>query len=117
MHGRTGLKQQLEDLKDDVKIKNDILRYLGFRAQESSWEDRFKRAAKNYLQSNTNVRIFGFMVRDVQPNQDDLRVRVTKLSNDQHADMVIKLLALYLPQNSIGSLSSMVVHSRSGGAV
>ena len=117
MHGRTGLKQQLEDLKDDVKIKDDIFRYLGFRAQKSSWEDRFKRAAKNYIQSKTNVRVFGFLVRDVEPNQDDLRVRVTKLAKDQYADMVIELLALYLPQSSIGQLSSTVVSSRSGGAV
>lgn len=117
MHGRTGLKQQLEDLKDDVKIKDDIFRYLGFRAQKSSWEDRFKRAAKNYIQSKTNVRVFGFLVRDVEPNQDDLRTRVTKLAKDQHADMVIELLALYLPQNSIGQLSNSVVSSRSGGVV
>jgi len=27
MYGRTGLKQQLEDLKDDVKIKDDILAF------------------------------------------------------------------------------------------
>lgn len=117
MHGRTGLKQQLEDLKDDVKIKDDIFRYLGFRAQKSSWEDRFKRAAKNYIQSKTNVRVFGFLVRDVEPNQDDLRTRVTKLAKDQHADMVIELLALYLPQNSIGQLSNKVVSSRNGGVV
>jgi len=117
MHGRTGLKQQLEDLKDDVKIKDDILRYLGVRAQGSSWKDRFKRAAKNYIQSETNVRVFGFLVRDVEPNQDDLRVRVTKLAEDQHADMVLELLALYLPQNSIGQLSNKVVSSRNGGAV
>lgn len=117
MHGRTGLKQQLDDLKDDVKIKDDIFRYLGFRAQKSSWEDRFKRAAKNYIQSKTNVRVFGFLVRDVEPNQEDLRTRVTKLSTDQHADMVIELLALYLPQNSIGQLSNKVVSSRNGGVV
>lgn len=117
MYGRTGLKQQLEDLKDDVKIKDDIFRYLGFRAQKSAWEDRFKRAAKNYIQSKTNVRVFGFLVRDVEPNQDDLRTRITKLAKDQHADMVIELLALYLPQNSIGQLSNKVVSSRNGGVV
>ncbi|MDY6823972.1 MAG: hypothetical protein SWH68_09320 [Thermodesulfobacteriota bacterium] len=117
MHGRTGLKQQLEDLKDDVKIKDDIFRYLGFRAQQSAWEDRFKRAAKNYIQSKTNVRVFGFLVRDVEPNQDDLRARVAKLAKDQHADMVIELLALYLPQDSIGQLSNKVLRSRNGGVV
>jgi len=42
---------------------------------------------------------------------------VTGLASDQHADMVIELLALYLPQNSIGQLSSTVVSGRSGDAV
>lgn len=117
MHGRTGLKQQLENLKDDVKIRDDIFRYLGFRAKKSSWEDRFKQAAKNYIQSKTNVRIFGFLVRDVKPNKDDLRTRVTKLAKDQYADMVIELLALYLPHKSIEKLSNKVVSSRNEGVV
>ncbi len=117
MYGRTGLKQQLEDLKYDVQIKDDIFRYLGFRAQRSAWKDRFKRAAKNYIQSKTNIRVFGFMVRDVEPNKDDIHTRVTKLAKDQHADMVIELLVLYLPQDSIGQLSDKVVSSRHGGVV
>ena len=117
MHGRTGLKQQLEDLKDDVKIKDDLVRYLGHRGTTASWKNRYQNAAKNYIQSKTNVRVFGFLVRDVEPNQDDLRTRVTKLAKDQHADMVIELLALYLPQSSIGQLSSKVVSGRNGGVV
>jgi len=117
MHGRTGLKQQLEDLKDDVKIKDDLVLYLGHRATTASWKSRYQNAAKNYIQSKTNVRIFGFLVRDVEPNQDDLCTRVTKLAKDKHADMVIELLALYLPQNSIGQLGSKVVIGRNGGVV
>ncbi len=117
MYGRTGLKQQIEDLKDDVKIKDDLVMYLAHRAKTATWKTHYRNAAKNYIKSKTNVRIFGFLVRDVQPNQDDLRVRVTKLSKNQHADMVIELMALYLPQNSIGELSSKVVSSRNGGVV
>jgi hypothetical protein len=29
MHGRTGLKQQLEDLRDEVSIRDDLVKYLG----------------------------------------------------------------------------------------
>ncbi len=104
-------------LKDDVKIKDDIFRYLGYRAQTSAWKEQFQQAAKNYIQSNTNIRVFGFLVRDVEPNQDDLRIRVDKLAKDQHADMEINLLALYLPLGSIGQLSNKVVSSRDGGVV
>lgn len=115
MHGRTGLKQQIEDLKDDVNIKDDLVKYLAHRATSASWKSRYQSAAKNYIRSKTNVRIFGFLVRDVEPNQDDLRVRTTKLSENQYTDMVIELLALYLPQNSIEQLSNKVVGNRNGG--
>ena len=117
MHGRTGLKQQLEDLKDDVKIKDDLVKYLGYRALNSSWKLRYQNATKNYLRSKTNVRVFGFLVRDVKPDEDDLRVRVNKLAQHQLPNMVIELLAVYLPENSIASLSAKVVRSRNGGAV
>lgn len=117
MHSRTGLKQQIEKLKDDVKIKNDLVLYLGYRATTASWKSRYENAAKHYLQSRTNVRVFGFLIRDVAPNQEDLFTRVIELAKDQHADMVIELLALYLPQSSIGQLASKVVSGRNGGVV
>ena len=117
MHGRTGLKQQLEDLKNDVKIKDHLVRYLGYRAETAPWRHRYKCAFTNYLKSATNVRIFGFLVRDVEPNKNDLSVRVTKLAQDHHEDMVIELLAIYLPQNSIGQLSNKLTSGRGRGAV
>lgn len=115
MHGRTGLKQQLEDLKDDIKIKDDLVKYLGYRATNAPWQSRYQNAAKKYLQNKHNVRVFGFLVRDVDPHEDDLRVRVEKLSQNTHSGMVIELLAVYLPSNSISTLSQKVVSSRSGG--
>lgn len=116
MYGSTGLKQQLEDLKDDVKTKDTLIRYLAFRAQNPLWKDKFRRAIKNYMKSPTNVRIFGFMVRDVKPNKRDLHFGVKELSKNKHADMVIELLVLYLPPDSIGVLSSKVINSRNGDA-
>jgi len=117
MYGRTGLKKQVEDLKDNIKIKDDLVLYLGYRAKTATWERYYQNAAKNYLRSKTNVRVFGFLVRDVSPNEDDLRVRVEKLSLDQHSDMLIELLAVYLPHNSISTLSNKVMNSRNGSAV
>lgn len=109
IYGSTGLNQQLGNLKDDVKVRDEIVKYLGFRTQNSSWEDVFKYAAKNYIRCKTNVRIFGFLVRDVRPNQKDLNFPVNQLSKNKHTKMVIELLALYLPSESIGKLSSKVV--------
>jgi len=116
IYGRTGLKRQLEDLKDSTKIKDDLLKYLGYRAGTSAWESKYQEAAKKYIRSKTNVRVFGFLVRDVKPHQDDLRVRVNKLAKDAHADMKIELLAVYLPAGSISTLSSKVMTYRKGSA-
>ncbi len=116
MHGRTGLKQQIEDLKDSTKIKDDLVKYLGYRAGTATWKSRYQNAAKKYIQSKTNIKVFGFLVRDVNPHEDDLRARVEKLSQNAHSDMNIEMLSVYLPANSISTLSTKVVDSRNGGA-
>jgi hypothetical protein len=116
MHGRTGWKRQLEDLKDSTKIKDDLVKYLGYRASAAAWKGQYQGAAKKYIRSKTNVRVFGFLVRDVEPHLDDLRVRVNRLAKDAHADMTIELLAVYLPTGSISTLSSKVMTYRNGGA-
>ncbi len=116
MHGRHGLKQQLEAIKDDTKIKDDLVKYLAYRAATAEWKSRYREAAKRYLQSNTAVRVFGFLVRDVEPHQDDLRARVDKLSRGAHVDMKIELLAVYLPVGSIPTLRAKVTELRKGGA-
>ena len=116
IYGRTGLKRQLEDLKDSTKIKDDLVKYLGYRAAAASWKGQYQEAAKKYIRSKTNVRVFGFLVRDVEPHQDDLRVRVNRLAKDAYADMKIELLAVYLPAGSISTLSSKVMTYRKGSA-
>ena len=114
MYGREGLKQQLEDLKDSIKIKNDLVVYLMHRAVNAVWKDQFINAYTRFEQSITNVHIFGFLVRDVKPNEKDLGTRVVKLAENAYTDMVIQLFAMYLPENSISTLSEKVVSSRSG---
>ncbi len=116
MHGRTGLKQQLEDLKDSSKIKDDLVKYLGYRAITAVWKERYRSAARKFLQDKNAVRVFGVLIRDVAPHQDDLRVRVEKLGQDIQGNMKIELLAIYLPTGKISSLSSMVMACKAGGA-
>jgi hypothetical protein len=116
MHGRTGLKQQLEDLKESSKIKDDLVKYLGYRAVTAAWKEQYQNAARNFLQDKNAVRVFGVLIRDVAPHQDDLRVRVEKLGQDMQGNMKIELLAIYLPMGKISSLSSTVMASKAGGA-
>jgi hypothetical protein len=82
MHGPKGLKQQLEDLRDNASVRNDLMKYLGHRATNASWKGQFQRAAMRYLANTNDVRVFGLMVRDVPSHQDDLQVRISKLGSN-----------------------------------
>lgn len=104
MYGRSGLKRQLEDLKDDSEIRTALIRYLAHRAVNSSWADDFRHAFLRYISSNRSAcSIFGILIRDVTPHLDDLRARVDKLGPDCWSPLTIELLAIYLPQKSIES--------------
>lgn len=115
VYGRTGLKQQLEDLRDKIGIRNDLFKYLGHRAKNATWRDRFKAASKRYLNNTSDVRLFGVLVRDVEPNVDDVRVRVEKLGNGCPVGTQIELLALYLPTGAIGTLATQTLAIQAGG--
>lgn len=114
-HGRHGLKQQMEDLCDRQEIRDDLIKYLAHRAIQATWQDRFRSAASVYLRDPCEVRIYGFLVRDVPPHEDDLRARVSSLGRSCPASTVIELLALYLPQGRIASLGSLVMAARRNG--
>lgn len=114
-YGRHGLKQQMEDLRDRSEIRDDLVKYLAHRAVNATWKERFQSAASVYLRDNSDVRIFGLMVRDVPPSEDDLRVRVTRLGQNCPTSTVIELLALYLPQGRIATLGIQVVTTRQSG--
>ncbi len=115
VYGRTGLKQQLEDLRDKVCIRNDLLKYLGHRAKNAAWLDRFKAASKRYLNNTSDVKLFGMLVRDIEPNVDDVRVRVEKLGDGCPAGTQIELLALYLPTGAISNLATQALAAQAGG--
>lgn len=114
-YGRHGLKQQMEDLRDRREVRDDLVKYLAHRAVSSSWKDRFRSAAGTYLRNSCDVRIYGVLVRDVTPHEDDLRARVNHLEQDCPASMGIELVALYLPEGSISTLGAQVRALRSDG--
>lgn len=115
MHGRTGLKQQLEDLRDREDIRDGLVKYLGHRARNAAWEGRYRNASRRYLNNSSDVRVFGILVRDVPPHEDDLRVRVSKLGEKCAKTTVIQLFALYLPPKGIAGLGAKVLASRKAG--
>ena len=117
MYGPMGLKQQLEDLRDHEAVRDGLLRYLGHRARGAAWRSRFERASRRYLQNKSDVQLYGVLIRDVPPDEDDLRARVRNLAQDCPDESFIELLALYLPDGCIHGLGKVVVAKRTGGAV
>ena len=114
MYGRTGLKQQLEDLRDCTSIRDDLFKYLGYRAKGAAWLQRFRRAGKRYLVNKSDVRLFGFLVRDVSPHKDDVRVRVESLGKGCPDGTRIELIALYLPVGRLEGIGDAAVAARAG---
>ena len=114
MYGRTGLKQQLEDLRDSTTIRDDLFKYLGHRAKGAVWMKRFQRAGKRYLVNKSDVRLFGFLVRDVSPHKDDVRVRVERLGKGCPDGTRIELIALYLPVSRLEGIGDDAIAARVG---
>lgn len=115
MYSRTGLKKQLEDLRDRERIRDDLLKYLCHRAKSAPWRSRFESACRRYLQDKADVHLYGVLVRDVEPHEDDLRVRVTNLGKGCPEKTCIELLALYLPKDSIAGIGAGLVSQRARG--
>ena len=115
VHGSGGLSRQLKDLRDCKSLRDDLFRYLAYRAVGASWRPRFETASRRYIQESA-VRIYGFLVRDVPPQVRDLRSTVERLGQDRPDGTVIELLALYLPDGYISGMGRAVGATRSGGA-
>ncbi|MDG6895135.1 hypothetical protein [Volucribacter amazonae] len=117
MVGRSGLQSQIEDLKDNDETKCTLMNYLAFRSRGQDWENYFKRAAQKFLKCSKNIRIFGVLIRDVQPNERDIKNRINNLVKNQYSETYIELLALYLPSQSISQLSRKIMQYKNGGVI
>lgn len=106
MHGRHGLVQQLESIRDSKDVKDDLVKYLGHRTPGTECQNHYKEAAYRYLADSTDVSLFGVLVRDVEPRTHDLRNRAEVLASGCPAQTSIELTAIYLPENSIPGIGN-----------
>lgn len=105
----TSLGTQLHGLRDDRKVKNALCKYLGHHAARADWEHMYKSAAKRYLCSDTtDVAVYGVLVRDIVPNASDISGRARALAANCPQKTDIEMYALYLPLNTISTLSDRV---------
>ena len=106
MRGTSGLPQQLRELRDDGALHEDLIRYLLFRCAQGPLQERFAAAARRYLASPSGFRLYGVLVRDVAPDDRDLRGAVSWLGRECPAVGQIEVLGLYLPAGRIGSFAA-----------
>jgi hypothetical protein len=108
MYGRHGLIQQLESLRDQVGVKDHLVKYLTHRASNATWKPKHKEAARRYLANPSDVALFGVLVRDVAPKEDDLRTRAMAMAKGCPRLTSVQLTAMYLPPKSIYRIGKRV---------
>lgn len=108
IYGEKGLSKQLQNLRDDETLRSKLVLYLAYRAKNASWLRRFKNAASRFLADTRDIKLFGFLVRDVRPDKRDLESSVDTLGENHSQTMLIELIALYLPFNTISELGSTI---------
>ena len=113
LHGEDGLILQLSKLRDDRSARDDLVRYLGYRAVSASWNSDFKDAVGRYLKDSTDVAVFGMLIRDVPPDTRDLHSATSKLASGDPSRLRIEFLAIYVPAGSLRIAA--VASPRSGG--
>lgn len=101
LYGRSGLVNQLKNLKNDERVRNNIVRYIGFKVANLPKGDEFRidfeTALKVYLRNKKLVQLFGVLVRDTMSNEKDLKSRFQALDEELDEAMGLKLVALYVP--------------------
>lgn len=110
-----GLNRQMTNLRDMGSIREDLFKYLGIRAKHAEWKPRFQAAGKRFLENNSDVQIYGVLVRDVKPNVKDIQKGVDELADDCPGKTRIEFLAVYIPCGEIANLGDKMVSQRSEG--
>lgn len=114
MSGRNGhLGHQIDKLANDLEIINTLLNWLLPRCKNTDYETWFNAAVTLYFNSgNKAVTLFGVLIRDTTPNENDLNGRGKTLGESITSPTTCTLLGLYLPCK-IAQLPEMV---KGGGA-
>ena len=98
MYGRSGMANQLDKLADDLGLLHTLLRWLFPRCKGTAHESNFNHAVIRLLESgNRAVALFGILIRDTEPNTQDLCSRGRHLAGRLQAPTSCCLKALHLP--------------------
>lgn len=116
VRGPDGLAQQLRELRNSKDYRYAQVRYLARRADLADWFEQFESACERCMRDDLDVRLFGCLIRDVEPSESDLRRAVVKLASGHPQAIEIELLAIYLPRNRIPRLGHDLDEALSGAS-
>ncbi len=114
MYGRHGMVRQLENLRDSRKTKDALFLYLGHHAHNAPWNPLYQSAASRYLNNPTDVSLFGVLVRDVDPKEEDLKSRASALADGCPSATTIHLVAMYFPKGCINAFVERATREMEG---
>lgn len=103
MYGKSGMIDQLRNIKNDPNLRKSLIKWLGFKVKTLSDDDPFKKdyqkALKIYLKEGAEHKyfLFGILIRDTEPKDTDLKSRYKSLKSDLSNGVHLKLVALYIP--------------------
>jgi hypothetical protein len=113
MSGRSGMVHQLDNVANDLRLVRELISWLYHRTRGGTYEQAFKSSCINYFESQAkDIVLFGILIRDTAPNEQDLSGRGQALRRKLSAPTQCHLIALYLPWD-IGHLG---VYIRERGA-
>ena len=116
VYGASGLRTQLQELRDSEELRGMLIGYLAVRSRRSDWQPRFIEATQRYLADPHNFRIYGVLVRDVLPDPRDLRASVKQLAKHCPLATSISLLAIYVPIGEISRFAHAATDGRRAGS-
>lgn len=96
-----GMENQLQDLNSNPNKRRTLIQYLASKTRNLSSIDPFRadlsKAIKNYYQSvDCKYQLFGVLVRDIEPDEEDLSHSYARLKTDILEPAGLRLLAVYM---------------------
>jgi hypothetical protein len=105
VYGEDGLQKQLVSTRDQQQIIENLLRWLGMRAIDASWQDDYRAAAERFLAHPKDFSIFGVLIRTVDPDEADLRSTAESLVDGSDPPISVALEALYVSADWLSAVS------------
>ena len=96
-----GMENQLRDIYSNSKKQKTLIQYLASKTRNLAPTDPFRsdlsKALKNYYQPvDCKYQLFGVLLRDIEPDEEDLSHSYARLKTDILEPAGLQLLAVYM---------------------